>query len=119
MGGLSGSGRIRCRASHVTGAMREPPGREDSSLWHDRILTLFRKGGAGRTRERRGGFDRCGRIRCRGSHVTGAMCEPPGERKAHYGMTGYSLYSGRGAQGGRGKDAGDYTDAGRVTGLRA
>jgi len=60
-----------------------------------------------------------GRIRCRGSHVTGAMCEPPGERKAHYGMTGYSLYSGRGAQGGRGKDAGDYTDAGRVTGLRA
>jgi len=40
------------------------------------------------------------------------MCEPPGERKAHYGMTGYSLYSGRGAQGGRGKDAGDYTDAG-------
>jgi hypothetical protein len=60
MGGLSGSGRIRCRASHVTGAMREPPGREDSSLWHDRILTLFRKGGAGRTRERRGGLYRRG-----------------------------------------------------------
>jgi len=34
-------------------------------------------------------------------------------------MTGYSLYSGRGARGGRGKDAEDLTDAGRVTGSRA
>jgi len=109
MGGLSGSGRIRCRASHVTGAMREPPGREDSSLWHDRILTLFRKGGAGRTRERRGGLDRSGRIRCRGSHVTGAMCEPPGREESslwHYG--GFTLFRNGGAERTREKRGGGY-----------
>jgi len=76
------------------------------------------RGGAGRTREKRGEFDRCGQGHGVGSGVgevtsLGRCVSPLGERTAHYGMTGYSLYSGRGARGGRGKNAGDYTDAGR------